>query len=68
MESSVTFICLVSAGSNAHFPPDLGERMRSNTGAASPGVRLQFKSPTSRNVTHGTPLDRNVCNSHVDMK
>ncbi|KAL8489765.1 hypothetical protein ACS0TY_025097 [Phlomoides rotata] len=53
-------------GSSAPFPADLGERMRSNTAAASSGVRLQFKSPTSRNVTHGTPLDRNVLsNAHA---
>ncbi|XP_011093620.1 casein kinase 1-like protein 3 isoform X2 [Sesamum indicum] len=42
-----------------------GERMRSNN-AASPGVRLQFKSPANRNFTHGNPLDRNVLsNAHV---
>ncbi|KAH6779015.1 casein kinase I-like 3 [Perilla frutescens var. hirtella] len=53
-------------GSNAPLPTDLGERMRSNNAAASPGVRLQFKSPTSRNVTHGNPLDRNVfSNTHM---
>ncbi|PIN01492.1 Casein kinase (serine/threonine/tyrosine protein kinase) [Handroanthus impetiginosus] len=42
---------------------DLGERMRSNNAAASPGVRLQFKSPTNRNFTHGNPLDRNMLRS-----
>ncbi|XP_042055590.1 casein kinase 1-like protein 3 [Salvia splendens] len=47
-------------GSNAPLPSDLGDRMRPNNTAASPGVRLQFKSPTSRNVTHGNPVDRNV--------
>ncbi|KAL2251171.1 UNVERIFIED_CONTAM: Casein kinase 1-like protein 3 [Sesamum indicum] len=50
---------------NAPFSADLGERMRSNN-AASPGVRLQFKSPANRNFTHGNPLDRNVLsNAHV---
>ncbi|GFQ03460.1 casein kinase i isoform delta-like [Phtheirospermum japonicum] len=47
------------AGNNAPFSADMAERMRSNNAAASPGVRLQFKSPTSRNLTHGNLLDRN---------
>ncbi|KAK4415551.1 Casein kinase-like protein 3 [Sesamum alatum] len=52
-------------GNNAPFSADLGERMRSNN-AASPGVRLQFKSPANRNSTHGNPLDRNVLsNAHA---
>ncbi|EYU32311.1 hypothetical protein ABFS82_10G105100 [Erythranthe guttata] len=50
-------------GNNAPFSTDLGERIRSNDAAASPGVRLQFKSPTSRNYIHGSPLDRNVLNN-----
>lgn len=50
-------------GSNAPFQADLGDRMRSNNAAASPGVRVQFKLPTSRNVTQGNPLDRNVFSS-----
>ncbi|KAG6416332.1 hypothetical protein SASPL_123760 [Salvia splendens] len=47
-------------GSNAPLPSDLGERMRLNKADASPSVRLQFKSPTSRNVTHGNLVDKNV--------
>ncbi|XP_051131168.1 casein kinase 1-like protein 3 [Andrographis paniculata] len=51
---------------NAPFSSDLGERMKSNTAAAGPGVRLQFKSPTSKNLSHGNPADRNVLNAaHV---
>lgn len=49
-------------GSNGPLPSDLGDRMMSNKAAASAGVRLQFKSPPSRNVTHGNPVDRNVSN------
>lgn len=58
----------MSTGSNAPLPSDLGERVRSNNAAASPGVRLQFKSPTTRNVTHGNRVDRNVSKHHVDCK
>lgn len=56
---------MVPVGGHAPLPVDLGERMRSNNAAVSPGVRLQFKSPTSRNVTHANPLDRNVSNFHL---
>ncbi|GER51379.1 casein kinase I isoform delta-like protein [Striga asiatica] len=53
-------------GNNAPFSEDLAERMRSNNAAASSGVRLQFKSPTNRNFTHGNVLDKNVLsNEHV---
>ncbi|KAG8367379.1 hypothetical protein BUALT_Bualt16G0065900 [Buddleja alternifolia] len=50
-------------GNNA--PADLGERMRSNA-ATNPGIHMQFKSPTNRNFTPGTLLDRNVLsNAHM---
>ncbi|KAL3642948.1 Casein kinase 1-like protein 3 [Castilleja foliolosa] len=48
------------AGNNA---TDLAVRMKSNNAAASPGIRLQFKSPASRNLTHGNLLDKNVLSS-----
>ncbi|KAL3644319.1 Casein kinase 1-like protein 3 [Castilleja foliolosa] len=53
------------AGNNAPSA-DLAERMRSNNAAASPAVRLQFKPPASRNLTHVNLVDRNVLsNAHV---
>lgn len=46
----------VSAG-NAIYPAESADRMKSNT-AASPGIRMQFRSPPpSRNMVSENPLD-----------
>lgn len=45
----------VSAG-NAIYPAESADRMKSNT-AATPGIRMQFRSPPSRNVVSENPLD-----------
>lgn len=45
----------VSAG-NAIYPADSADRMKSNT-AASPGIRMQFRSPPSRNIVSEKPHD-----------
>lgn len=39
---------------------DLAERTRPTNVASGQAVRLQFKSPANRNLSHGNPLGRNV--------
>lgn len=45
----------MSAG-NAIYPAESADRVKSNT-AASPGIRMQFRSPPSRNIVSENPLN-----------
>ncbi|KAL8094034.1 casein kinase 1-like protein 3 isoform X1 [Apium graveolens] len=48
----------VTAG-NAIYPVESANRMKSNT-AAGPGIRMQFRSPPSRNIVSENPLDNST--------
>lgn len=48
----------VSAGNNT-YSAKLSDRMRSSN-AAIPGIHMQFKPPTDRNLTSDNTLERNV--------
>ncbi|KAK4479141.1 hypothetical protein RD792_014652 [Penstemon davidsonii] len=54
-------------GHTAPFSADLGERVRSNNAATNPGINMQFRSPTYRNIISPVnALDRNVIsNAHI---
>lgn len=55
------YVCVflsVTGSNNATYSAELTDRMRSNT-AASPGIRMQIKSPINR-MTPENPPERNV--------
>ncbi|XP_070033185.1 casein kinase 1-like protein 3 isoform X1 [Nicotiana tomentosiformis] len=51
----------VSTGNNGPYVTEVTDRIRPNN-PSSPGIRMQFKSPTNRNLTSAN-LERNVLSS-----
>ncbi|KAK4727612.1 hypothetical protein R3W88_032529 [Solanum pinnatisectum] len=51
----------VSTGNNGPYVAEVTDRIRPNN-PSSPGIRMQFKSPTNRNLTSAN-LERNVLSS-----
>ncbi|KAL6984765.1 Casein kinase 1-like protein 3, variant 3 [Sarracenia purpurea var. burkii] len=55
----------VVVGNQASYAAEVTERMRLGN-AGSPGIRMQFKSPTGRNVSSDNPLEKNIV-SRTDL-
>ncbi|XP_061993836.1 casein kinase 1-like protein 3 [Rosa rugosa] len=46
-------------GASATYPSEVTDRIKSSN-ATGPGVRMQFKPPTSRNLNYNNPLEKNI--------
>lgn len=55
----------MAGGASASYPAEVTERIRSNN-ATGPGVRMQFKPSTGRNLNYDNPLEKNV--SHITVE
>ncbi|XP_008242560.1 PREDICTED: protein CASEIN KINASE I-LIKE 3-like isoform X1 [Prunus mume] len=51
----------VAGGASASYPAEVTDRIRSNN-ATGPGVRMQFKPSTGRNLNYDNPLEKNIAN------
>ncbi|KAK6248567.1 hypothetical protein QUC31_020132, partial [Theobroma cacao] len=52
------------AGFNATYSTDVTERIRSSN-VSGPGVRMQFKSATGKNLISDATVDKNIFDSHT---
>ncbi|KAK6236362.1 hypothetical protein SCA6_011699 [Theobroma cacao] len=52
------------AGFNATYSTDVAERIRSSN-VSGPGVRMQFKSATGKNLISDATVDKNIFDSHT---
>lgn len=60
-----TVASTVSTGNNGPYVSEVTDRIRANN-PSSPGIRMQFKSPTNRNLT-STNLERNVSDTSANF-